>query len=149
MNTLKWGLYGLLIVFLFTLSGCGQVSNLTTGADESNTVITSSRLFSANQAWLFTKETATLSYTNTTEDSVTLTFIRTPIAITLSYQLPGDPQTYSQDFGVLNALTTYTLAPGQIQSWQTDRLPEQAIAVVLTLYMMVENQVVTEDIPLN
>lgn len=148
MNTLKkWGLYGSLILLLLSLSGCGQVSGLTTGTDEAYTTTTLSNI--SNTWHLDNGTSASLHYTNNTEEPVTLTFISTPLSVSLSYVLPGDTQRYSQDFGILSSLATYTIDSGQTQTWVIDRLPDGATDVVLTLNLFSEDRVITQAIPLD
>jgi uncharacterized protein YceK len=150
MNTpKKCSLYGLVLALLFTLSGCGQVSSLTTGADESTDPVTTSQILSSeNQEWDLNTETDTLSYTNNSGEALTLTFTKTPLSGHIRYTLPRVSQYQSSDLGLLSSLVTYTLAHRETKQWKIESLPPGAREVVLTLHLIVDGDLITQEIPL-
>ena len=149
MNTFKkWGLYGFVLVSLVTLSGCGQVTSLTSGADESTKAVTTSHVLSShNNEW--TLEGGTLSYTNKSGAALNLTFSKTPLSGHIRYTSPEVSAPQEIELGILSSLATYTLADGETQQWDIDALPEGATNVVLTLYLLVDGQPTTQEIQLN
>jgi len=152
MNTLKnWGIYGFIAASLLLLAGCGQVSSLTTGADETKAPVTTATtlLSSTNNEWtLVNGLEETLAYTNTSNDVVTLTFSKIPLSGKISYTLPNTTERQDLELGVLSSLSTYTLARGETQTWVIEGLPENATDVVLTLFLIVNNSSSTEEIQL-
>jgi len=153
MNTLKnWGLYGVIATSLLLLSGCGQINSLTTGADETITPVTtaSTLLSSTNNEWTLVNQTEeTLSYTNKSNDNVTLTFSKIPLSGKITYTLPNIADRQELELGVLSSLSTYTIASGDTQTWTIDGLPENATDVVLTLFLIVNNSNSTQEIQLS
>lgn len=150
MNTpKKCSIYGFVLVLLFTLSGCGQVSSLTTGADELTDAVTTRQILSSeNQEWALNNETATLSYTNNSGAPLTLTFTKTPLSGHIRYTLPLVSQYQNSDLGRLSSLATYTLAHRETKQWKIESLPRGAREVILTLHLTVDGDLITQEIPL-
>jgi uncharacterized protein YceK len=151
MNTLKnWGICSVILLSFIAVTGCGQVSSLTKGTDETGTQSHTQLLNSSNQEWqLLNGADETITYTNSSPETVSFTFAKLPLSGKIAYNIPTTTERQELELGTLSSLQTYQVGSGETQSWSIEGLPDDASNVVLTLFLIVNESYTTQEIVFN